>query len=548
MTDASPGAISGTSPPERRRWEYRAPRGAGLSEILERIRMAPGDDILIDISEHDLLRTDSALRRTLTAAAKDVGRRVMFSLASQELSSPALGTSPSALRSPRAVTSPSAARSLSAHAPLRTQNTRPAVTRPAPVPVSVIGGGSGKRVPSRRPAGFFVAIQAPRVGISSKRLAVIFAFFTGLCATVAILFLAPHADIEIFPDAEPLVAEYNFRAGLDISRLEPEAAVMPARLLTVEEDIREAFPVEHKEQRGARARGMVDLVNRTGDTQRIKQGSRLLGSNGHVYRTEHAAVVPPQGSVPVPVTADAGGVKGNMTEGVLTFAALPDSAAPILFARLREPLGGGTDVLVSTLADEDLARARDRVRDSRAGALRQRLEEQLPPGALSADELFRVVWLTVQSQEPLGSEATTFHITGKLQAQVLLVVDKDALELARAIALARAGDAKTLGRPIPASALRITEVRWDEGEVLLRVGMENVLHTAFDFSRVKERLVGRTTQGALDYLRGLPGVKDARVALRPFWIRRVPAIPRNINVAIVLPEEQARNPEYVPPH
>lgn len=507
------------SPEGTRRGEYRVPSGEALSGIMSRIRGASGNELFLDITDHEELRTDGALRRTLAAAAAETGKQITFSVSGSPLAP-----------------SPSPARGASV--PVTVVRPAPTLTAQRVSSNAAQSHGSFERhatASEQRQKWVGIGFSVSRLSSTGKRVALIFTFLAGLLATAAVIFLVPRAEVEIAPNVEPINADLAVRASADAAQVNPADGVIPARIISLEKTVEGTFPVEHIVERGERARGAIDIVNRTGSEQRLRRGSRLKHPSGVVLIMDDAVVVPPRGSARVPVTAQEGGTKGNLRDGQLAFVALPSSAQAVLFGRVVEPLSGGTDRPVPTLAEEDVRRAAEGLAKDAQAAVREDVQRQMPRGTLGRGELMHVRIVDAVARESLGSELREFHLTGKLRGEAFAVPEAELLDLLQAMALKRTEGRKTLGKPLGLDTVRVTAVRWEDGTADFAARIENVAHEALDIGSVKERLAGRTQDGAVEYLRALPGVKDAQVTLRPFWIRRVPSIPRNVHVVLRLP-------------
>ncbi len=478
-----------------RRWEYQVGHDEHLGDILEQIRRQAVGIVLLDISRHDALRKDGALRRTLEAAAAELGKQVVFSFHQQDSSS--------------------------------------SRGQPAIIPITVVQS----RAPPQR-GGHPPGREVPRIrlGRRGRRLALAFTLLAGALTAVVAVFLVPHAVIDLWPRTEPVSLALSVRASVTATDVDPTRGVLPARIQFLEEIVERAFPVQHTVNRGEHARGMVQIVNRTGTEQRIKAGSRLRAGSGGVYRTQEAHTVPPRGTIDAAVVADDAGGVGNLADGTLSFVALSRDAQAVLFAAVRQPLRGGTDRLVKQLSEEDLQRAAEQLL-SESGAVLEKLRAQLPAGTFQRPELQRVEVLDARPRESLGDELQEFHLQTRLRASVFAIHDRALVDLLTAMTLASSENKRSLGRPLAGTSVRVEGVDWDKGTADFATHVENTTVAQLDLAVLKKRLVGRTAEGAAEYLRGLPEMQDVRVRLRPFWVRRVPFIPRNVIVTVHLPGE-----------
>lgn len=503
--NAEPGR---SSPSASERWEYRVSPRESIGALLDRIRQGSARQILLDISAHPALRRDGSLRRTLTTAATEAGKQLTFSLVG------APDTDPSV---PKSSPPASAARSSRASAKV-----------PVTVLSSAASSGSSRPTP--------VDIVLPRLGHSGKRIALFFAFLAGILITIALFFLAPRATIVIDPVIEPITTDLTLRLSSSARAVDITAGIVPAIIQHEEEVVDVTAPVTTVVEKGDPARGSVRIINRTGATQQIRGGSRLVTAEGAIFRMERGVAALPGEETTVPVVADRGGESGNLASGtLLTFAALPESAST-LFARTEGALSGGTTQRASILSQEDITRAVEETRVRLEPSFRDRVRAKLPPDMVVRDDLFRLRVLDARPREKIGSETAEVHLQVHVRGELLAASHEHLQQTVHSLLVSRTEDAKVLGRPIRLDDIRLKQLRWDEGIADLDLHVENVLHAAFDLPRLQKDLLGRTQDGAEEFLGGLAGIKQAEVSLQPFWVRRIPSVAHNVRLTIRLPE------------
>lgn len=464
-----------------------------LAEILEQIRAYGYPAVLVDCTPHRLLAERPQVRRLLAAAASDFGKTVAFHLPETRGRAPAPGHEP---RSPAVVR----------------RRTR-----------------SGDSLP-----------RSPTVDPDSRgmKYPFVLAVLAGALLTSVVLFVLPRARVTITATAEPLVAD--LRIILDTSATEPRVGdgVHPARHLLVEDTVEGEFPVETIVEKGERATGMVELINQTRSPQGIKGGSRLVSASGVVVRTERGVIIPGSGRAPVTVRADAGGTNGNLEPQRLTFPALTEQAQRLLSAEAVTALRGGTDRPVRALAQADVDRAAAALRARAETALGEQLRAEHAPSPaggpprppLERPELSRVTVADTESSVPIGTEGTSFRLRARVRAEAL-AAERDALSgFVRDLLRARAGEGKEVESAGNLDDLRVLTVQWGERRAELSLRVETTVGPALPDPDLKVRLAGRTAENAEAFLRTLPGIRKASVALSPVWIRRVPSNPRNIHL------------------
>lgn len=283
-----------------------------------------------------------------------------------------------------------------------------------------------------------------------------------------------------------------------------------------------------------RAKGTVTLVSTLGTAQPLVATTRLLSSEGVLFRMEKGATVPARGRLAgVAVYADAAGSQGNIGPSKFTIPGLSKWLQERVWAESTEPMTGGSGVapqgsavaaapppVVVTERDLDLVRERARAAaredaNERALAL-ARVGEEL----VVLDESTTVTTVGATGERRAQVEArAAVTLTGVLIEQgAILARARSALEeraatSGRTLHRVRPETLRTRIRTQDAALARVTITAHLEGDVVLPMGRQ---------SFEPKRIAGFTPEGVETYLRALPGVGAVEVDLWPFWVRRVP--------------------------
>lgn len=477
-----------------------------LPDILENIRRTATSRILLDCRQHPVLCADPFVRRLLQATAADFGKDVAF-----QLTDPAGSAAASSAR--------------------REARARPVVSGPRRKRLLPRMLPDRPRLPWRR-----LTLVTPH----GRGALIAFAVVAGMLLTGVVMFVAPRARARVVLATEPFSADLTL--WLDTSVQEPQLATSthPVRFLRSEEPFEGVFPVETVVEKGARAEGVVDIVNDTAAPQGIKARTRLQSTSGVVVRTQRDVIVPAGGRASVAVRAEEGGSTANLEPQRLVLPALSTASQRVLSGELVRPLRGGTDRSVRQLAATDIERGTAILREQAEGKLLELVrsdaraasasEPEQKREAFSRPELSRVAVGTAESDPPAGTETDSFRLRTTIRAEAL-GVDVAAL---RAFLLdvlrRRVGDAKDLSKESSLEDLRVVDVRWDRGRVELSLHVETPLIPRLDREELRARLQGRTAEDAAAFLRALPGVRSADVRLSPPWVKRVPSLRRNIHL------------------
>lgn len=494
------------------RSEYRVTADDTLASLLERIRETQGTELLLDITENNLLLKDGSLRRTLVSAANEFEKKVAFSFSEKQ----------NTRHSERVV---EVKKSTGLKTP---KNEREKESEEKSVPVAVI-----KQVKELRP----VLKELPKIklGDSGKKIAVFFSFFAGILLAGGIFFILPRADVKISPEVEPISMNLAFTATVSALNIDAEKGIVPAQILNYEEVVSETFPVKGFIQQGEKAHGTVTIINRTVDEQKIKGKSRLKSTNDLVFTMDESTVVAPHSSVTVKITADQGGSVGNLQKGKLYFMALPETDRVILYAEISAPLTGGTDKQIPALSKDDIENAKKQFMAEKQDKLKKTLVDALAPDVVRDERFLQFDLADLSAAESEGAQIAEFHLKGKAKSKYFVFKQSDVDELVNRTMATRVAAGKVLSKKLDPASLKIDKIDWGQNNVTLSYVLQNSVQNYFDLEAIKQALVTRTLDGAQTYLRGLPGVKDASVKLSPFWVKRVPGFKKNIRIELVVP-------------
>jgi len=492
------------------RAEYRVTGDDTLASLLERVRQTSSKELLLDITENDLLLKDGSLRRALVSAASEFEKSVAFSFSEKQ----------NMRKSTRAET-------------LEVTREKPQKTRERegagkPVPVAVFSRGKEKHSGLKE-------IPKIKLGESGKRIAVFFSFFAGILLAGGIFFVLPRADIKITPEIEPISMNLALTATASALNVDAEKGIVPAQILNYEEETNNAFPVKGVLQQGEKARGQVTIVNRTVSEQKIKGKSRLGSEDNLIFTMDEAAVVAPHSSITVKVTAEQGGTAGNINAGKLYFVALPKTDQEILYAEVSTPLMGGTEKTTPALSRTDMETAKKQLLTEKQEAIKKKIETSLTEGVVRDDRFLQFDLAELTPAEKEGAQISEFHLVGKIRAKYFVFKQEDIFNLVRSSVNTRVTEGKVLGKPLDVSGLVVDKIDWQNNAVSFNFSLQNYVRNNFDFAEMQKQLVARTVDGAGTFLRAVPGVKDVTVKLSPFWVKRVPGFKHNIKLELVLP-------------
>lgn len=347
--------------------------------------------------------------------------------------------------------------------------------------------------------------------------------------TAGILFL-PKAEVELVLKTAPLLVDQqvtikkNAVAGL---------AEVPGNSYIREVQIDGVSPVLSKKVVGEKARGVVTIVNRTVDEQKIKEQSRLVTAEGVLFYMQRHAIVPGSGLVSVEIAAAQAGPQGNISSGRLNFAALDASSQSVVYAEVNQPLTGGAGEEVTVVQEQDIEQGRQ----AAAAAARQKVEQEiraeLGKGWALLEESWNSELKDFSTDAAIDENRDSITYTGRVLVRVI-AFEEQVLEEQLKTALEAKLDEQYMLFPGPISFTKaVDSVNWDSNEALVTARVTHTTIPTFSIETLRDKLAGRQRGEALEYVNGLPGVESASIKLSPFWVRSVPRIDSRISIDLI---------------
>ncbi|EKD78634.1 MAG: hypothetical protein ACD_41C00306G0004 [uncultured bacterium] len=244
------------------------------------------------------------------------------------------------------------------------------------------------------------------------------------------------------------------------------------------------------------ARGTVTLINESSGNQGLVATTRLLSTEGVLFRTDETVTVPAGGSVDVTVYADQAGASGNIPASRFEIVALNASLKTQIYATSATAMTGGVIKKV-TLTDTLIEQAKTAALDALTAALTKTYQPEN-------------LVITVTDQTVNGASGDTVE----------------------AVVVETVGSAVYV--PITSELVSGDYTIQTDGEEILISG--ETVQTAEPLTKDfidPANLTGKTEQQVRDYLADFEQVEEVEVHFVPFWLDRTPQLPQQIKIEIV---------------
>lgn len=373
-----------------------------------------------------------------------------------------------------------------------------------------------------------------RLGDKERKLiAVLLVLVIAVLGLAAFLFL-PKAKITLTLQTAPLLLDQELKLK-NVKAAEP--GVIPGQMYVRDVSVQGAAAVTSREVIGHKAAGTARIVNKTIDEQKIKEKSRLVTTDGTLFYMQTHAIVPPNGSVTIPIEAAQAGEGGNLKPQRLNFAALDKSAQSLVYAEVETAISGGSGEEVAVVKDDDLKQASQQAGSEARTQVEQEIRSQLDRGWILLDESWTGQLRQFDTEAKAGDKRDSIPYKAQVTVRVF-AYEEMALQQALQQALASRLDENHMLFPEPISFTKsVKDINWDNEEATITVRATHTTIPSFSINTLREKLAGRGKAEAIAYLEGLPGVKSATIELGPFWATGIPRIEKRVSIDLV-PDRQ----------
>lgn len=279
------------------------------------------------------------------------------------------------------------------------------------------------------------------------------------------------------------------------------------------------------------ARGEVTIYNTSGSSQPLVKTTRLLSTEGVLFRIEDDVEVPAGGSVKVLAYADQEGHTGDIGPSKFTIPGLNTAKQKVIYAESIGAMQGGL-ATVSVISDQDLVNAVANIKSELETEAQAMLREKV--GDSYDGETFLTTVVDQANSAEAGEEAAGFEIVMTVKV-VGVFYDRAVLE---EIAIRKLYDSLTRGKEfarLNTEGLQSTieKADPDNEKANVRVYLDGVTipsttSTALD----PGRFVGMKEQEIRQLLLSEGVAEHVQVDFFPFWVGSVPRLRDHVYIEI----------------
>lgn len=292
-----------------------------------------------------------------------------------------------------------------------------------------------------------------------------------------------------------------------------------------------------------KAEGVIVIYNAFSTSpQKLNIDTRLLGSNGKIYKTKEAVTIPAMsganfGSVEVDIYAEKEGIEYN--SGPLDFQIVGfkgTSKYEKIYARSKGEITGGFDGLQKIVDDETFNQAREEISNALELRLLEKALDQIPKDyILFKDATFYDIDAVITNNSSVNNEAE-ISASGVLYG---FIFKKDNLEnniltqefKDKDITNLYISNLKDLTFEITDKALLPNQV----SEISFYLKGEVNAPYKINEQNLKQSLLGKAKKDFANIMSNNVNVENAELSLKPIWQNKIPKEIKRINLKINYP-------------
>lgn len=370
-----------------------------------------------------------------------------------------------------------------------------------------------------------------------KKLGITFSIFAIGLVFIVVYFLSASAAIVITPEVKPVTLKLDFTLVDSESKADTNHIVGTTwnSKLTKEG----SFNVEKfTEEEPGKASGEVLITNNRSTEQTLVQETRLLTSEGILFRLNNTVSIPARSTRIARASADQPGANGDMPVDVkLSVPGLSEALQKNVFAVSHTAFAGGI-LRSGVVTEQDVTQATERItkdiiEEAHIEYLAEYLKNSGSLGDTAAPEV--VAEITIDSSVPsvpVGEKAKGYNVTVTGTVHGLAFNTQEVLQKVQSRFVSKLPAGEDFVSLDPDSLIYSTTIN-EDGDVILTVSITGESIITPDGVAIEQRdIAGKSEKELIRYLTSLPGITTVQVEFSPFWVSSVPYLPSRTTIEI----------------
>jgi hypothetical protein len=345
----------------------------------------------------------------------------------------------------------------------------------------------------------------------------------------------PRAKITIIPAGEEIEFSGSFKAQKD-ANLNVEANIVPGAFIEKSQDIEKSFLATEIETREDKANGTITIYNEDSSSHRFVPGTRFKSEDGKIFKSQDWVNIPAgsktkPGQVQIEVVAEKAGEEYNIGPTTFTIPGLQGmDLYGLIYAKSTEAMSGGFVGEAKVVGKEDLENAKkemETLEENLASQMKDEILKEVSPNTQSLlEELIVVEKGEISFDKKAGEVGETFKGKATVTARLLNFNEDDVQEIiAKAIAT-KIKEGVEFEEVVSTQEIQYEILKNDIENGVMEVSFKGTEDVAWKVTadQIKEAVVGMDENSFQNYVGEQMGgkIKDGKVELWPFWVKKIP--------------------------
>lgn len=356
------------------------------------------------------------------------------------------------------------------------------------------------------------------------------------------------ADVAVTPQRQNLDFSGTVLADRNSTQIQYSQAVIPAHMFVFQESVKQTFTSTGKGRDEKKAQGTITIYNDYSQYPQILVATTRFETPDHkIYRIDSRLVIPGASrengkiipsSIEAKVTADKAGADYNIPPCQLPKCkfTIPGFAGTKKFQKFyavsNKAMTGGSSSAIPLITSQDSKAAENAILDKLMHKLTQDSKDKIPAGLVILDSAQSGINVTqLKSDASVGDERQTFTVTGQGNKKVIAFQKIDLVKYIQN-QLKDKKDANYDFCNDPDVKYQELKPNFTKGTLLITFQAKQPTCFRLDKTIIKEKILGKRRNNLLSVLKEIPGVKEVKVKIKPFWITSIPRKASRVNISI----------------
>ncbi len=363
-------------------------------------------------------------------------------------------------------------------------------------------------------------------------LLIVILLFGGAAALTASTLL-PRASITVHPKTETKQVTKDILLEKDLAAPDYVRFILPANVVEEEISVTKTFENTGGAIVEDYAKGVITFTNTLDEETRLLPHTHMRhGESGVQFLTDKQAVIPPHGTLEMPVTAKEKGPAGDVPPGRFVIDKFSQGMQEAVYAESTAPFSGGQSTNTE-ITEEAIAAARQAVLEQAKQDAASKLTAKAG-GAPIRSDLVNVEVISQSVSAAPGSRSVRYSANATVHARGFVIDIHDLISLMTlALRASVAPDEEFVSYDPESFAVEIAQTDWTKGQARIAASLTGTYAKKIGAGELaSENLSGLSKEEVIERFLASSTIGSVDVSFRPFWVASVPSRTDQIDISV----------------